>query len=115
MQLLQSLATGESADGGRHRTLRRRLRSSLHGRARRAFCGYAKLCASRPVDVWSVQAVWKLTAPRGYIDGTEALQAVEALSLRAITELRAPVNDDFWEGLVAHAERQNDGTHGPTA
>jgi hypothetical protein len=70
------------------------------------FYGYAKLCASQPVDVWAVQAIWKLTAARGYVDEIDALQAVEALALRSITELRAPLNEGFWQRLVARAPRR---------
>lgn len=62
------------------------------------FYGYAKLCTSRPSDMWSVHVMLKITARRGYFFETDALEAVENLALRVIAKMRPP---SFWSALFS--------------
>lgn len=62
------------------------------------FYGYAKLCTSRPSDMWNVHVMVKITAHSGYLIETEALEAVEKVALRVIAKLRPP---SFWLSLFS--------------
>jgi len=70
------------------------------------FYGYAKLSTACPEDVWTTDALLKVTTRSGYVEEPTALSAVHALAFRWISEVRAPHNEGFWSRLIAGARRR---------
>ena len=70
------------------------------------FYGYAKLSTVCPEDVWTTQAMLKVTTKRGYVDEASALGAVQDLASRWISEVLAPHNQGFWFRLIARTRRR---------
>ncbi len=70
------------------------------------FYGYAKLSAACPEDVWTAEAVRKVTTEHSYVEEARALGAVHDLAFRWISEFRAPHDEAFWSSLIAAARRQ---------
>ena len=70
------------------------------------FYGYAKLSTVCPDEVWTAEALLKVTTEHSYVDAAQALAAAHDLALRWIPEVLAPHNEEFWSRLLARARRQ---------
>lgn len=58
------------------------------------FCGYAKVCLSRPRDLWNCQVVSKVGAPPAST-ASEALDNVELVA-RNVLRMQAQAYDNKW-------------------
>jgi hypothetical protein len=70
------------------------------------FYEYAKLSTVRPDDVWTAEAMLKVTARSGYAEEATALRAVHDRALRWVSEVQPPQNKGFWSQLIARARRR---------
>ncbi len=69
------------------------------------FYGYAKVSAVCPDDVWTIDAVLKVTTKHSYVEEARALGAVHDLAFRWISEVREPHSERFWSYLISDARR----------